>query len=36
MALQPSITQTIFNDSQQQSRQRLTTSQYLEGKKADQ
>jgi hypothetical protein len=33
MALQLSITQTIFNDSQQQSRQRLTASQYLEGKK---
>jgi hypothetical protein len=36
MALQPSITQTIFNDSQQQSKQRLPTSQFLEGKKADQ
>jgi hypothetical protein len=33
MALQPSITQTIFNDSQQQSKQRLPTSQFLEGKK---
>jgi hypothetical protein len=30
--LQFSITQTIFNNSEQQSIQRLPTSQYLEGK----
>ncbi|MFT5548864.1 MAG: hypothetical protein ACI9CO_000781, partial [Candidatus Azotimanducaceae bacterium] len=33
MALQLSITSAIFNDSQQQSRQRLLTSQYLEEKR---